>query len=130
VYAICSYLYFIYEEAAKRGYKYSVDKIVMKRLVMENSIIIVSNGQIQYEFDHLKSKLKIRDPEWLMKIQNVETPEVHPLFKSIEGAVESWEKVNRSRQGMKKAIIPAMDQLPGGEVNFGGRFRLFLEGLG
>jgi hypothetical protein len=93
VYAICSYLYTIYEEAKKRGYKYSVDKIAIKRIVKENNAINVSTGQIQYEFEHLKGKLKIRDPERLLKMQSVEVPEVNPLFKPIEGVVESWEKV-------------------------------------
>lgn len=93
VYAICSYLYTIYEEAKKRGYKYSVDKIAIKRIVKESNAITVSTGQIHFEFEHLKSKLKIRNPERLQKIQDVEIPEVNPLFKPIEGVVESWEKV-------------------------------------
>jgi len=93
VYTICNYLYTIYDEAKKRGYRYSVDKIVIKRIVKESSVITVSTGQILYEFDHLKSKLKIRDPDRLQKIQNIGVPDVNPIFKSIEGVVESWEKV-------------------------------------
>jgi len=92
VYAICSYLYTIYEEAKKRGYKYSVDKIAIKRIVKESNVINVSTGQIRYEFNHLKNKLKIRDPERLLKMQNIEIPEVNSLFKTVDGAIESWEK--------------------------------------
>jgi len=50
-------------------------------------------GSIRYEMDHLKKKLKRRNPEKLKSAELVEMPEAHPLFVTVEGGTEEWEKI-------------------------------------
>jgi hypothetical protein len=52
----------------------------------------VTQGQIEYEMEHLKQKLLVRDPEKLKTINVLKKTEVHPLFKTVKGSIESWEK--------------------------------------
>jgi len=88
---IDSYLFGIYQEAEKRGYKFSVEKI--KNLKILNKKIKVNSGQMAYEFSHLLNKLKVRDYKRYIEIKNIEQPEVHSLFRVINGDIENWEKV-------------------------------------
>jgi hypothetical protein len=46
-----------------------------------------------YEWQHLKRKLKKRDPKWFHEFKLVKNPAPHPLFKIIPGEVREWEKV-------------------------------------
>lgn len=88
--AIATYLKFVEEEARKRGYKFDASKIVNKRI---KTMLSVTNGQVEYEFDHLLNKLKERDPELHKNIKNVKRIKLHPLFKKKKGAIEEWEIV-------------------------------------
>jgi len=88
--SINSYLLSIYEEGAKRGYKFDKSKIGKK---FSDEKIPVKKGQVEYEFYHLKNKLRFRSPEKfhsLLEIKNVET---NRIFYVVDGGVESWEKV-------------------------------------
>jgi hypothetical protein len=53
----------------------------------------VTQGQIEYETAHLLKKLKVRNKQKYEEIINIKLLEPNPLFKIIEGIVESWEKV-------------------------------------
>jgi hypothetical protein len=59
--------------------------------------ISVSQGQVEHEMKHLKTKLAMRDPERLEQIETEEkqnpTIKIHPLFKVTKGRVDQWEKV-------------------------------------
>ncbi|MGZ3647746.1 MAG: pyrimidine dimer DNA glycosylase/endonuclease V [Syntrophales bacterium] len=88
--AMDCYLRFIYEEAVRRGYHFDVAKIGLKQQCPK---IPVTDGQLKYEVNHLKTKVKLRDPARYKKILAVKKPQAHPLFKVIVGGVESWEKV-------------------------------------
>ncbi len=57
--------------------------------------ILVSKGQIRYEIDHLKQKLKVRDTARYEKIKTVRILKPHPLFKVVDGGIEAWEKTAR-----------------------------------
>jgi hypothetical protein len=83
------YLHYVYEEAVRRGYQFDVGKLGPKQ---ECSKILVTEGQIEYELNHLKAKLKLRDPAQYQKICAVKQPTAHPLFKVVAGGVESWER--------------------------------------
>jgi hypothetical protein len=87
--AIDCYLWYVYEEAVRRGYHFNVDKISAKQRC---SKISVSDRQLKYELNHLKTKLKLRDPARYKRILAVKKPRAHPLFKVITGGIESWEK--------------------------------------
>jgi len=89
--AINKYLSEIYKEAQKRGYNFDKEKIDWS--YNRNLLIVVSSGQIKYEFQHLEEKLKIRDPERLKNFPSDLDIEPHPLFLIIEGERESWEIV-------------------------------------
>ena len=88
---INKYLEEIYKEAERRNY--SFDKNKFKRDSKISSIMLVTNGQLEFEISHLKRKLKLRDPQKLREIKLIKKFEPHPLFAIIEGEIESWEKI-------------------------------------
>ncbi len=87
---IVAYLRLIYDEGICRGYHFDEKKIgrgsTMKPL-------LVTRGQIEYEWLHLTNKLKTRAPSWLNHIETVKHPESHPLFRIVAGDVSEWELV-------------------------------------
>jgi hypothetical protein len=87
---IAGYLRHVADEADRRGYNFNRDKILNKRL---NSKIIVTSGQVEYEFKHLLGKLKTRDPELYNQLKMINRIKVHPIFKKVSGSVEDWEIV-------------------------------------
>ncbi len=87
--AVAKYLSILADEAEQRGYHFDRSKI---KPVHAANRIPVTRGQVQYEWEHLKSKLSRRDPVRLEQVAGLTTPEVHPLFYIIEGNVEPWEK--------------------------------------
>ena len=86
--AIAEYLRGIVDEADKRGYKFDKEKIVHEEF---KGRITVTEGQIEYEFAHLANKLKTRAPELYCKLKKVKEIKLHPMFKQVNGNVESWE---------------------------------------
>ena len=86
--AIAQYLRFLYFEAVVRGYKFDADKIGTPDASAE---IQCTRGQLLYEWNHLKEKLKLRDAVRYGEIENIEEMEAHPMFKIVEGGVEEWE---------------------------------------
>ncbi len=88
--AIASYLRAIAEEATSRGYNFDKRKIQNKRI---NSNIIVTSGQVDYEFIHLLNKLKSRNPGLYKSIRSSKRIRLHPLFSKVRGGIESWEVV-------------------------------------
>ena len=90
---IGSYLDGIYHESARRGYCFNEQKINPSRL---DKRITVTSGQVQYEWCHLKNKLRQRNRKVLMALQTILQPDVHPLFTVIEGGIEYWEKITAS----------------------------------
>ncbi len=90
--AIGSYLIAIFDESTARGYNFDGLKIQSSD---PGGSVDCTSGQLRYEWEHLKSKLKARDPARYKRALAVECPEPHPLFSIIEGAVESWEIVKK-----------------------------------
>jgi hypothetical protein len=84
------YLSEVFTEAVKRGYDFDRKKIGRKLSVKK---ITVSRGQLEYEFEHLKKKLRKRDRKKLAAVKEVLFPKPHPLFKVIRGPIETWEKI-------------------------------------
>lgn len=87
--AINRYLRSVYEEAEKRGFRFDPGKLGRE---CGCAPIVVSEGQLQYEIDHLKRKLKMRDAACYETIKGVKRPKPHPLFIVAAGGVENWEK--------------------------------------
>lgn len=86
--AIAKYLRGIYAEATRRGYQFSKDKIAPTGFAGE---ILCTRGQLLYEWNHLKSKLRIRDAGKFAETAGIAEPDAHPLFKIVEGEIEEWE---------------------------------------
>ena len=87
--AIDRYLHYVYEEATRRGYRFDMCKLGPKRRCAK---ISVTEGQLAHELEHLKAKLRLRDPAQYQKISAVLKPNAHPLFKVVAGAIKSWER--------------------------------------
>jgi hypothetical protein len=86
---IGTYLYYVYLEGKRRGYDFNKDKIIKYDLNLKMAVTI---GQINFEFQHLLEKLKVRDKEKYEEIKNEKTIEPNPIFYIIDGDIEEWEK--------------------------------------
>jgi hypothetical protein len=89
--SIATYLVSMADEAEARGFTFNRSKITPGRV---NYKIMVSRGQILYEWAHLKAKLSRRDPVQLAQISGIAIPESHPLFEVVTGDIEPWEKLH------------------------------------
>jgi len=96
--AIGEYLTAIWEEAKSRGYKYNAELIEQFYRFPVNQMT-VTIGQLEYEWRHLENKLDDRHSQiqfdkncqYINTSKNIIEP--HPLFRVIEGEIESWEKI-------------------------------------
>ena len=86
---IGTYLYYVYLEGKKRGYNFNKDKIIKYDLRLKMPVTI---GQINFEFQHLLEKLKVRDNKKYEEIKNEKIIEPNPIFYIIDGDIEEWEK--------------------------------------
>jgi len=86
--AIASYLQEVQAEATHRGYRFDASKIGPFTSVEK---IPVTRGQLEYEWLHLKAKLKVRDPVRLAQLNELSHPNPHPLFRIVAGPVAEWE---------------------------------------
>ena len=86
--AIATYLEHVANEADRRGYLFDRSKIVSKQA---KNKIPVTSGQVEYEFQHLLTKLKNRDPSLYKRLKTTHDIKVHPLFRKILGDIEEWE---------------------------------------
>lgn len=82
------YLAVILSEAKQRGYHFNQSKIEPPSL---SESINVTQGQINYEFEHLKKKLAIRDKATLSRIELATEIVANPVFTIVDGAIEDWE---------------------------------------
>ncbi len=73
---INAYLAGVYKESCARGYCFDKAKIGKAARGKMKTV----RAQLIWEFDHLKSKLKKRDPVRFKELGKVTTPEPHPLF--------------------------------------------------
>ncbi|MEK6283801.1 MAG: pyrimidine dimer DNA glycosylase/endonuclease V [Acidobacteriota bacterium] len=91
--AIADYLRGVYREAVDRGYAFREEKISRAGA---GGKIACTRGQLLYEWEHLKTKVKSRDAGRYEEIAGLGEPEPHPIFHIIEGGVEDWE-ITRGR---------------------------------
>jgi hypothetical protein len=84
------YLWHIYQESVVRGYHFDLKKIGKIKNVPS---LKVTAGQLSYELEHLKGKLRTRDPSMYRKLRNIASPNPHPLLKVVSGKIEEWERV-------------------------------------
>ncbi len=89
--AIGKYLFFVWQEAERRGYNFAADKIIAQDF--PENFISVTTGQLVFELSHLRNKLAQRDPARLLLVESLKVPEIHSIFRSIDGDIEDWEIV-------------------------------------
>lgn len=87
--AISLYLQAIYAEAVARGYAFNKSRI---QVAKGSATLVVTTGQLDYEWTHLMSKLRARNPVLHQKWQETTTPVPHPMFEVRVGQVEPWER--------------------------------------
>jgi pyrimidine dimer DNA glycosylase len=87
--AIAAFLWGIASEAARRGYNFDASKISSPSF---RGRIPETSGQLQYEWTHLKRKLRVRAPELYRKFRKIKVPEAHSLFRIVPGAIRDWER--------------------------------------
>jgi hypothetical protein len=88
--ALAAYLKAVHVEATRRGYRFDGRKIVADRA---RGKIPETSGQLLYEWEHLRRKLKLRAPELHRQFREIKTPDAHSLFRITPGTVRDWEKV-------------------------------------
>jgi len=88
--ALASYLRAVHEEAVRRGYRFDRRKIGARR---SRGKIVETDGQLLCEWQHLRRKLKRRDPPTYAQHRSDHVPEAHPLFRIVPGSVREWERV-------------------------------------
>ena len=86
---INQYLAEVYQEAVRRNYSFNKKKF---KKTLTASRLPVTRGQLDFEMNHLKAKLKKRDPKKWKEVQVITQIDPHPLFTVIPGNVEPWEK--------------------------------------
>ncbi len=88
--ALSCYLSVVLEEAVSRGYRFDASKI---RRTSSRVFMTVTQGQLDYEWEHLQKKLSRRDLKRYQEMKNLKHITPHPVFKVVEGERENWEKV-------------------------------------
>lgn len=86
--AVGNYLWHVAEEAARRGYRFDTDRILIRDA---SASIPVTSGQLDLEWQHLLGKLYGRAPEDFVR-QAARTRTPHPMMREVPGPVEGWER--------------------------------------
>lgn len=86
---MATYLRCIHKEAVSRGYNFDESKIAAGH---SRKQMKCSRGQLLFEWQHLQTKLELRDPVKYAEIKQYVCPEAHPLFVIVDGDVETWER--------------------------------------
>jgi len=85
---IAAYLQGVHAEATRRGYRFDVTRIAAPGSLNR---IGATQGQLDYEWAHLREKLRVRAPSWFATIERVSRPVPHPLFRIVPGEAAEWE---------------------------------------
>jgi Pyrimidine dimer DNA glycosylase len=93
-----AYLAVIHSEATARGYSFDRSKLGPRRAVAP---IVVSDGQLAHEWQHLLLKLSVRSPALYRRWRDVAVPDCHPLFEVRPGPVEEWERTADSNESSR-----------------------------
>jgi hypothetical protein len=86
---INAYLLIVYAEAARRGYSFDRSKLGRSRA---SGKLVETDGQLAFEWEHLRKKLRRRNPAASRRVAAKEFPEPSPLFRIVRGGVRDWEK--------------------------------------
>jgi len=87
--AINAYLRYVMLEAESRGYRFDRGRLGPVRRPPD---MVVSTGQLRFEAEHLRRKLRSRDPRGLARLDGEGDVRAHPLFRVEDGPVAEWER--------------------------------------
>jgi Pyrimidine dimer DNA glycosylase len=87
--AVGTFLTGLAVEAERRGYCFDVNRILEPGTV---ALIEETEGQLLYEWAHLREKLHRRAPDLHRQFRGIIIPEPHPLFRIIPGGIREWER--------------------------------------
>ena len=87
--SVSAFLRGLVAEARNRGYRFDKRRIARSTRV---SRIEETDGQLLFEWRHLRAKLRKRAPGVLREFASVRLPDPHPLFRVVPGPVRHWEK--------------------------------------
>lgn len=89
--AIRAYLGAVFDESRERGYAFDRAKVGRRAPCTP---LVVTTGQLAYEWRHLAAKLRVRDPTRWRAVRDVVVPRPHPAFTVVEGDVAPWERTS------------------------------------
>ena len=92
--AINAYLWEVYQEAERRGYRFNISKL---ERVYDCAKIPVTDGQLQYEWAHLQNKLLNREKKRYQKNASIVEFKPHPNMKVVPGGIEPWERISQDK---------------------------------
>jgi hypothetical protein len=84
--SVGAYLSAVADAAEARGYRFDRSRIDRPGPA---DAIPVTDGQLAYEWQHLRAKLSQRAPE---RLRLARRPVPHPLFAVERGGIEPWER--------------------------------------
>lgn len=87
--AIARYLRAVHDESRARGYNFDRAKLGPARTPV---VLSVTTGQVEYEWQHLLAKLRVRNPVLYRHWRSTTVPDVHPLFRVRKGSIATWER--------------------------------------
>ena len=87
--AIAAYLLAVHAEATGRGYRFDAGKVASSGPA---PLIDVPQGQLDFEWRHLITKLEARVPAWRAALGTPDPLAPHPLFRTIPGGIADWER--------------------------------------
>ena len=88
---VATWLHGLADAADARGYRFDRTRVVLppgpERLAL-------TDGQLHLEWRHLRTKVTVRDPAWLDRLDQVAAagPRPHPMFDLVPGPVADWER--------------------------------------
>jgi len=91
-YMVAKYLEQVYNEAENRGYNFNKKLLKLSEEVADEKLS-VTMGQFDYEWQWLQQKLKDRCYDKYVSNQYEKVFECNPIFRLVDGPIESWEKV-------------------------------------
>jgi len=91
--AIRSYLLAIHAESLRRGFRFTLERIdgSGEQGARDAGVLVVTRGQLDYEWEQLRDRLRKRSPAALLKTSEPFCPDPHPLFQVVRGPVAAWE---------------------------------------
>lgn len=86
---IGAYLTGVADEADRRGYHFDRTRILVPTPCEPS--LLVTDGQLAFEWRHLLAKLEQRSPEEWRRWHDA-SPEPHPVFEVVPGPIADWER--------------------------------------